>query len=303
MILQGKYPFPIKANIIPGCDGAGTVLAIGKNVTRFQPGDKVVTFINQWHLAGSMNARVMKSGLGGSLDGTFRQIGAFDEQGLVTMPNDLSFTKAATSSCAGLTAWNALFGDPGRRTQPGHWVLTQGTGGMSIFVLQFAKAVGARVIATTSSTEKEEFLRKLGADHVINYRDEPNWGEVALKLTGGEGVDCVVDVAGPTTLTQSVAAVRLDGLINIIGIVGGGSMDAPMPSLLECWSKLFTARGLWMGNREQVEEMCRAIQAAPEKLRPVVEQRVFKLEDLKDAYRYSESGHHQGKVCVDMDLR
>lgn len=290
----------MKSNIIPGSDGAGTVLAIGKNVTRFQPGEKVVTFINQWHLAGSMNQKAMKSGLGGSIDGTFRQIGAFDEQGLVAMPEKLSFTEAATLGCAGLTAWNALFGVPGRHVQPGHWVLTQGTGGVSIFALQFAKAAGAKVIATTSSVEKAEFLRNLGADHVINYREEPNWGDVAKKLTGGEGVDFVVDVAGPTTLRQSVSSVRMDGVIDIIGFVGGGGLDSAMPSLLECWSNLFTARGLWVGSRQQMEEMCRAIQANPEKLRPVVDGKIFRLEDLKEAYSYLESGKHQGKVCIEI---
>ncbi|KAJ5605576.1 hypothetical protein N7510_008357 [Penicillium lagena] len=299
LIPQGKYPFDLKPDVVAGSDGAGTVLAVGKHVTRFQPGDKVVTIINQHHLAGPMNALSLKSGLGGSLDGTFRSVGAFDEQGLVAMPESLSFIEAATLSCAGLTAWNALFGLPGKQLMPGQWVLTQGTGGVSIFAIQFAKAIGARVIATTSSAEKAKLLERLGADHIINYRETSDWGAVAKKLTGGNGVDIVVEVGGPTTLNQSMASVKLEGLISTIGFVGGESKE-PMPSLLDTWLNLFTTRGVGVGNRLQMEEMCRAIEASPDKLRPVVDPKVFTLDQLKEAYEYLESGKHQGKICIEI---
>jgi len=285
---------------VPGSDGAGIVLAIGKGVTRFKPGDKVITILNQQHLAGSINMQTMKFGLGAAVDGTLRSIGAFDEQGLVTMPENLSFTEAATLSCAGVTAWNALFGLAGRQLTAGQWVLTQGTGGVSTFAVQFAKAAGARVIATTSSTEKAKLLERLGADHVINYRETLNWGEVAKKLTGGSGVDFVVDVVGPTSLKQSVESVKLDGIISVVGFVGGeGKGEGEgMPTLLDCWTNLFTARGIWVGSRLQMEEMCQAIAANPDRLRPVVDPKVFTLDALREAYEYLSSGKNQGKICI-----
>ncbi|GAD96447.1 alcohol dehydrogenase, putative [Paecilomyces variotii No. 5] len=298
LIVKGRYPFDLKPNVVPGSDGAGTVLAVGKHVTRFRPGDKVVTIINQHYLGGSMNNLAAKSGLGGSLDGTLRTVGAFDEQGLVAMPEGLTFTEAATLSCAGLTAWNALFGLQGRQLMAGQWVLTQGTGGVSIFALQFAKAIGARVIATTSTKEKAKLLEKLGADHIINYREVPEWGLTAKALTGGVGVDCVVDVAGPSTLKQSAMSVKLDGTINIIGNAGGPGKD--IPNLLDCWLNLFIARGIWVGNRLQMEDMCRAIEANISQLRPVVDSKVFTLEQAKEAIDYLEAGEHEGKICIEV---
>lgn len=240
----------------------------------------------------------MKFGLGASIDGTLRSIGAFDEQGLVAMPKGLSFTEAATLSCAGLTAWNALFGLPGKQLMAGQWVLTQGTGGVSIFAVQFAKAVGARVIATTSSSEKTKLLKKLGADHIINYRETPNWGSVAKNLTGGSGVDLVVEVVGPTSMKQSVDSIKLDGIISVVGFVGGEAKE--LPSLLDCWINLFTARGLWVGSRLQMEDMCQAIEANLDKLRPVIDSKIFTLVQVKEAYEYLWSGKHQGKVCIEI---
>ena len=239
-----------------------------------------------------------KFGLGGSLDGTFRSIGAFDEQGLVGMPKGLTFTEAATLSCAGLTAWNALFGLAGKQLVPGQRLLTQGTGGVSIFAIQFAKAIGARVIATTSSSEKAQLLQKLGVDHIINYRETPEWGSTARTLTGGAGVDHVVDVAGPTLLKQSAASVKLDGIIDIVGIVGGKGKE--IPSLLDCWINLYTARGVWVGSLQQMEDMCRAIEANLDKLRPVVDPKGFTLDEIKDAYEYQWLGKHQVKICIEI---
>ena len=258
----------------------------------------MITIINPQHFGGSLDSQSSKFGLGGSVDGTFRSIGVFDEHGLVAMPKGLTFTEAATLSCAGLTAWNALFGLAGKQLTAGQWVLTQGTGGVSSFTIQFAKAIGARVIATTSSSEKAELLRKLGADHIINYRETPDWGSTAKKLTGGAGVDLVVDVAGPTSLKQSAASVKLDGVIDIIGNVGGEGQE--VPSLLDCWINLYTARGVWVGSRQQMEDMCRAIDANPDKLRPVVDPKVFTLDQVKEAYEYQWLGKHQGKICIEI---
>lgn len=204
--------------------------------------------------------------------------------------------EAASLSCAGLTAWNALYGLSGRPLMPGQWVLTQGTGGVSIFALQFAKATGAKVIATTSSNEKAQLLERLGADHIINYRDDVEWGSTALKLTGGVGVDIVVEVGGPKTLHQSIKSVKLEGIITLIGFIGGAEGD--MPSLLTCWIEQFIGRGIGCGTRAQMEEMCRAIEANPEKLRPVIDQKVFNLGELKEAYEYLNQGKHQAKVGI-----
>ena len=258
--------------------------------------------LQQQHLGGSIDARSAVFGLGASVDGTLRTVGAFDEQGLVPMPDGLSFVEAATLSCAGLTAWNALFGLPGKSLMPGQWVLTQGTGGVSLFAVQFAKAAGARVVSTTGSNAKVELLRRLGADHVINYQEEPNWGAAAKKLTGGVGVDVVVDVVGPTALKQSAESVKLDGLICVVGAVGGTepSEEVQVPTLLDCWMGLFTARGLWVGSRLQMEAMCRAVAANVGKLRPVVDSKRFTLDKVKDAYEYLELGKNKGKVGIEI---
>jgi NADPH:quinone reductase-like Zn-dependent oxidoreductase len=300
VIPKGMYPFAVIDNVIPGSDGAGTVLAVGKDVQRFKPGDKVVTAFHQHYVGGLLKAEYANSSLGGSAHGVLRTTGVFHENGLVHMPEALNFREASTLSCAGLTAWNALFGLEGRKLAPGQWVLTQGTGGVSIFGVQFAKAAGARVIATTSSPEKAKLLEKLGADHIINYNEEPNWGSKAKELTGGVGVDHVIEVAGPKSMKQSLASIRPDGVISIIGFVGGPPAQ-DQPGFLDCLTNLCIARGIFVGSRTQMEDMCRAIEANPEALRPVVDSKTFKFEDLKDAYEYQWSGKHQAKVVVDIE--
>ena len=267
-------------------------------MSRFKVGDKVITTLHQLHIAGNFDDRIPESALGANIDGTFREYGAFEEGGLVRMPECLSFVEAATLSCAGVTAWNALFGLTGKQLSAGQWILTQGTGGVSIFTIQFAKVTGARVIATTSSSDRAEILQRLGADHVINYRTNPEWGKLARSLTGEVGVDMVVDVAGPSTLKQSSICVKRDGLINTVGFVGGEEEGGQIPSLLDTWLNLSTARGVWVGNRLQMEEMCRAVEANPERLRPVVDAKNFTLDKLEEAYKYQLSGKHQGKICI-----
>ncbi|KAL4867285.1 hypothetical protein BDV12DRAFT_209960 [Aspergillus spectabilis] len=304
IITKGKYPWTVKPSVIPGSDGAGTILAVGKSANRFKPGDNVITTLNQQHISGPITEKIAQFGTGASIDGVFRQFGVFDERGLVGMPAGLSFVEAAMLSCAGVTAWNALFGgNGGRKVGRGEWVLTQGTGGVSLFAVQFAKSVGARVIATTSSAEKVSMLKSLGAEHVINYCETPNWGPVAKQLTGGVGVDLVVDVAGPSTLRESAESLKLDGQISVVGFIGGegGEGSREMPSLLETWLNLYTARGIWVGSRVQMEEMCRAIAADPTGLRPVVNERVFKLHELREAYEYLAEGRNQGKIGIEID--
>ncbi|KAH7068905.1 alcohol dehydrogenase [Paraphoma chrysanthemicola] len=295
IIPKGKYPFPMKDNIVPGSDGAGTVEAVGKHVTRFQPGDNVVTLFNQGHIAGSLDFKSIGTGLGGALDGTLREYAVFDESGLAASPSNLSLLEASTLSCAAVTAWNALYGLESRALKPGQYVLTQGTGGVSIFALQFAKAAGARVIATTSSAKKAELLKKYGADHVINYKETPAWGEEAAKLTpGGAGVHHVVEVGGPTTMAQSLKAVAIDGVISIIGFIGG--FEKNQPTFLDCLNNLCTVRGILVGSRLQLEDMIKAIEAND--IHPVVDEKVFGLSELKEAYQYMWDQKHFGKLTI-----
>jgi NADPH:quinone reductase-like Zn-dependent oxidoreductase len=193
------------------------------------------------------------------------------------MPSNLSFTEAATLSCAGVTAWNALYGVKSKQVKPGDWVLTIGTGGVSTFAVQFAKAAGAKVISTTSSPAKADLLRKLGADHILNYREVENWGEEAKRITGGEGVAHVVEVGGPSTFGQSLKAVRMDGVVTVIGFIGGPMAGA---GFLDILGALCTVRSLLVGGRDLFEEMNRAIVGSG--LRPHIDEKTFSIEQAKE---------------------
>ncbi|KAF6229298.1 hypothetical protein HO133_007414 [Letharia lupina] len=298
IIPMGKYPFPIALPIIPASDGAGTVVATGSRVSRFHKGDGVLTLFNQSHLAGPITPSDTLTGLGGALHGVLRQYGVFEESGLVLMPSTLNFQQGSTLPCAALTAWNGLYGIEGKSLKPGDTVLTQGTGGVSMFTLQFAKAAGARVISTTSSDAKAEVLKKLGADHVINYKTDENWGETAKKLTpGGIGCAHVIEVGGPKTMAQSLKAIRPEGTISIIGFLGGFSKD--QPSFLDCLNNICTVRGVLVGSRQQFEQMNEAIDANG--IKPVVDEKVFGLEETKEAYQYMWDQKHFGKLTIKID--
>ena len=253
---------------------------------------------NQSHLAGPIVLSDTATGTGGALDGTLRHHGVFEDKGLVKIPESLSFKEASTLPCAALTAWNALYGLESKSLKPGDWVLTQGTGGVSIFALQFAKAAGARVIATTSSDAKASTLKSLGADHILNYKTTPNWGDEAKKLTpGSAGVDHILEVGGPKTIAQSLAAIKLEGVISIIGFLGGQEKD--QPGFLECLTHIAIVRGVLVGSRLQFGQMNRAIDASG--IKPVIDERVFAFEDLKEAYQYQWDQKHFGKVVVKVD--
>lgn len=295
-IPKGLYPFPLKDGKTPGSDGAGEVVAVGSKVTRFQPGAKVVTLFNQLHLSTTITPAAVHSGLGGTRDGVLAQYGVFNEHGLVSMPSNLSYEEASTLPCAALTAWNALYGL--KPVLPGQVVVTQGTGGVSIFALQFAKAAGATVIATTSSASKADVLKKLGADHIINYKEVPNWGEKAKALTpNGEGAHHVVEVGGAPTMAQSLKAIRLDGVISVIGFIAGQAEKEP--SFLEVLSNICVVRGIFVGSRNQMEDMNRAIEAL--NVKPVVDKKIFALDDLKEAYQYMWDQKHFGKLVIKID--
>ncbi|PIG83540.1 hypothetical protein AARAC_009328 [Aspergillus arachidicola] len=328
IIPRGLYPFPVKENIVPASDGAGEVVAIGPHVTRFKPGDKVVTLFNQGHIAGSLDTETLATGVGGFIDGSLRQYGAFNQEGLVHVPKNLNWLEASTLSCAAVTAWNGLYGLEGRSLKPGDWVITQGTGGVSIFALQVSTAhqemtalvpktyvnrstrcfhsnrwlvvlrkvrqvFRAKVIATTSSKAKADKLKQLGADEVINYKETPNWGEKAKELTDGRGVDFVIEVGGANTLAQSIKSVCINGVISVIGFLGGPSED--QPNLFGPW----IIRGLVVGSRQQFEDMNRAIEAKD--IHPIVDKQLFSLDQTKDAYQYLWDQKHFGKVVIKID--
>ncbi|KAI2603438.1 NAD(P)-binding protein [Hypoxylon fragiforme] len=282
IIPLGKYPFPAKFPVIAGSDGAGEILEVGAKVSKWKKGDKVVTLFNQGHQYGPVHNAMMATGLGGAVDGTLRQYGTFNENGLVRAPSNLSYEEACTLTCAALTSWNALYGL--KQVKPGQTVVVQGTGGVSIFALQLAKAAGAKVIATTSTKEKEETLKKLGADHVINYKEDPNWGETAKKLTGGVGADHVIEVGGANTAEQSLKAIKYEGIISIIGFLGGAKVNA---SIIECLVRICTTRGVYVGSREQMEDLVAAIEAND--IHPVIDKTIFSFDKLKEAYQYMVS--------------
>ena len=290
LIALGKYGFAVKYPIVPGSDGSGTVAAIGRNVSRWKVGDNVCVTFNQRHIAGPGTKEAVASGVGGVVDGTLAKFGVFSEEGLVRMPGTLGFKEAATLTCAGVTAWNALYGTAGKELKVGDWVLTQGTGGVSLFAVQLAKAAGARVIATSSSEEKLEMLKELGADFVINYKEDKNWGETAKNLTEGkEGVNHVVEVGGPNTMAQSLRAVKMEGVINVIGFLGGFKGEE-QPNILEVLSRTCTVRGFLVGSRTLFEDMVRAIDAMG--IKPVVDKKEWGFDELKEAYQYMVSSTH-----------
>lgn len=289
IIPMGNYPFPVRFPVVPGSDGAGAVLKVGSKVTKWKVGDNVVTLFNQDHQYGALDLAAAGSGLGGVFDGTLRQYGVFPEAGLVRAPKNLSPQESCTLTCAGLTAWNALFGL--KPLQAGQTVLVQGTGGVSLFALQFAKAVGAVVIATTSSEAKADVLRRLGADHVLNYNEDVNWGATARSLTEGQaGVDHIVEVGGEGTIEQSLQAIKYEGVINIVGFLGG---TKPQSSVLDCLTNICTARGLFVGSRAMMQDMVAAIEA--NNIRPVIDDKVFTLQQTKEAYNYMVRWCHAKK--------
>ena len=287
---EGKYNPKQKLPLIPCSDGAGEVAAVGDGVTRVKPGDRVCTVFAQTWLAGRPTRERLRSTLGGPLDGTLAELAVFDQEGVVRTPEPLTDEEAATLPCAAVTAWSALVTEGGLTA--GDSVLVQGTGGVSLFALQLAKILGARVIATSSSDEKLARVRDMGADETINYREVPAWGVRAKELTGGEGVDHVVEVGGAGTLQQSLLAVRFGGTISLIGNLAGTKSEL---LLTHVFMQKIRVQGILVGDRESFEAMNRAI--ALHRLRPVVD-RVFPLEEAPAAFAHMAAGDHFGKIVI-----
>ena len=287
-----KGMIPTGANRIPMSDGAGEVTAVGEGVSEFKVGDLVVsTFFPEW-IDGAPPEGGFKRVPGDGIDGYAVEQAVRPTTSWTRAPAGYSAAEAATLTCAGLTAWRALFVDG--CVKPGDTVLVQGTGGVSIFALQFAKAAGATVIATSSSDAKLERLKELGADHLINYKQVEAWGPKVLELTGGKGVDCVVEVGGPGTLDQSMMATRIGGHIALIGVLTGFAGPVQTGLLM---GKNLRVQGLTVGSRAQQQDMIAAIEANG--LKPVLD-KSFPLADLSDAFRHQESGQHFGKIIVDI---
>lgn len=290
LIITGRYSrASVPQGLVPLSDGAGEVVEVGPDVTRFKPGDRVAGIFHQNWLAGEISDAILGSALGGDVDGVLSDYRVFEADGLVHLPTHLSYEEGATLPCAALTAWNALFIH--RAVRPGDTVLIQGTGGVSIFALQFARAAGARVIATSSSDAKLERLRAMGAGDLINYQRTPEWDAEVLRFTGGRGVDHVVEVGGAGTLSRSLRAVRRGGQVNVIGLLAGVGQIDPMVVL----GRSILMRGIFVGSREMFEAMNRAIVAMD--IHPVID-RVFPFDQAREAYRHLESGAHFGKVVI-----
>ena len=287
-VLRGTYPLPVKPDVVMGADGAGEVVALGPNVTRVRVGDRVAAAMFPRWIDGPI-AWEYAPQIGGSLDGMMAEFVVLSEDALVQLPDHLSFEEGATLPCAAVTAWNALTG--ARRLQAGDTVLTLGSGGVSLFALQLARLFGARVIATTSSDTNAERLRVLGASAVVNYRATPDWPEAVRELTGGRGVDQVIEIAG-STLGQSIRATALDGLINFVGRLGDGPMMLDIGAL---YTSITTVRVVFAGSRAQFEAMNRAIAVAG--MRPEID-RVFPFDDVPAAFRYFEDVRPFGKVVI-----
>ena len=277
---------------IPMSDGAGTVEAVGEGVTQFRPGDTAVSiFFPEW-IDGAPPATAFRGVPGDGIDGYAREVVVTPQHWFTRAPEGYSAAEAATLTCAGLTAWRALFVDG--RTRPGSTVLVQGSGGVSVFALQFAKAAGARVIATSSSDAKLERLKALGADELINYKDVPAWGAKVLELTGGAGVDTVVEIGGAGTLDQSMVAARVGGHVALIGVLAG--FAGPVQTAL-LMSKNLRVQGLTVGSRQQQLAMIAGIEANG--IRPVISDH-FRLASLADAFRHQAANAHFGKIVVDI---
>ena len=282
----GGFPLPL----IPFSDGAGVVVAADPSQSRFKPGDRVCPLFFQSWLSGPVTAECRMQALGGPLAGVLQERMLLSAEGATRVPDHLSFEEAATLPCAGLTAWRALTEES--RVGAGQTVLVQGTGGVSIFALQFAKALGAQVIATSSSDAKLARAKALGADQLINYKTTPDWGRVAREMTGGRGVDVVVEVGGENTLGQSMDAARVGGSIVVIGVLGGFSSTLLIPVI---FSKNLVIKGISVGSRAQFEDMAAHIDRW--KLKPVVD-KLYPVADVREALRTMQAGTHFGKIVV-----
>jgi NADPH:quinone reductase-like Zn-dependent oxidoreductase len=289
MVAEGQYNPRLALPMVPLSDGVGIVESAGSHVTRVKIGDRVAGAFMQTWIDGGPDREKAASALGGSIDGVLSEFRIFNEQGLVKVPAHLSDEEAATLPCTGVTAWHALF--EGETAKAGDTVLIQGTGGVAMFALQFAKAAGLRPIVISSSDQKLERARQLGAAEGINYSEEPDWGRAVAKLVPG-GVDYVIELGGAKTVPHSLNAVRMGGMIAMIGALSGAEASvSPVPILM----RSIRVQGIYVGSRVMFERMNRAL--VLHKIKPIVD-RVFPWLDVKAAMKYMQEQKHVGKVCL-----
>ncbi len=292
-IIAGQYfGGPVQQDTVLASDGAGEVEAVGEGVTRFQVGDRVAGTFFQDLIDGPANP-LANPALGHSAPGVLREYAVFNEQDAVRIPENLSYEEGACLPCAAVTAWHCLM-EAGRPVKKGDNVLVLGTGGVSTFALLFAKAMGANVIATSSSDEKLAKVKSMGADSLINYKTHPDWEVEVKKVTDGKGVDCVVEVGGVGTISKSMQSMALGGKIGMIGVLAGEGECNPR-SLMITGSSI---HGIFVGNRRMFEEMNKAIEVHD--IHPLVD-KVFALEDTIEAIGYFQSQSHMGKVVIRID--
>lgn len=288
MTVMDPGPRGIPYPRIPNSDGAGEVLAVGEGGSRFKPGDKVCgTFFQGW-IDGPITAADMARALGGTAEGMLAEQRVLREDGLVAMPEGLSFEEASTLPCAALTAWHSLVEVGG--VKPGDTVLLLGTGGVSIVALQFCRMLGARAILTSSSDEKLSRAKGLGAWETINYRNTPDWETAVLELTGGVGVDHTVEVGGAGTLEKSITSTKVGGSIGLIGVLTGGSIN---PTLV--MRKSIRLQGIYVGSRRMFEDMNRAIEHHA--MRPVIDQ-TYPFDEARAAFHAMHAAGHFGKLVI-----
>jgi NADPH:quinone reductase-like Zn-dependent oxidoreductase len=291
MMVKGAYNPKLKLPLVPFSDGAGEVVAVGANVSKWNVGDRVMPIFMQGWLDGEVDYRKARTALGGDLDGCLREFAAFDENGLTRIPDHLSFEEAATLPCAALTAYHALF--VSGCLKPDDTVLIQGTGGVSIFALQMASVYGCRTFVISSSDEKLARARELGADELINYKERPDWDRAVLDLTDRRGVDHVIEVGGAGTLQKSMNAVKMGGHIAVIGALSGATGELSPVTIL---MKAIRLQGIFVGSRQMFEQM-NLMLCQRSQLKPVID-RVFEFGEVRDALNYMESAAHFGKIVV-----
>jgi NADPH:quinone reductase-like Zn-dependent oxidoreductase len=290
LMVQGKYNPGQPLPLIPGSDGCGSVVEIGEGVGRVRVGDRVCPiFCPEW-ISGEPTRDKIRTTLGGPLDGTLCEHMVLSQESVVAAPAHLSSVEAATLPCAAVTAWNALHTHGGLRA--GETVLVQGSGGVSIFALQFASMLGAQVIATSSRDDRLDRLLEMGAASAVNYRKEPEWGKLIRGMTGGRGVDLVVEVAGADSLQQSLQAVRIGGRIILLGVLSSAAAEL---NIIPAFMKQVRIQGMLVGSRDDFEAMNRAVSL--HRLRPAVSQ-VFELEEAPQALQSMQRGDHFGKICI-----
>ncbi|KAL7917751.1 hypothetical protein ACQKWADRAFT_324379 [Trichoderma austrokoningii] len=295
VVSKGTYPLGALDGVVVGSDAAGEIVKVGSQVNSFKPGDRVTGIHLQTWQEGTLRAEDIDNATGGKLDGVLQDYGVVPESGLVKIPESLDLQQGSTLTIAAITAWDSLFGLSGKRLEAGQWVLTQGSGGVSVFAIQFAKAMGAHVITTSSSQAKMDQLKELGADYVINYKEVPEWGAEAKRIANGAGVDHIIEVGGAGTLRQSLNAIKIQGVVSLIGFMVAGE-NSNEPKLMEALFHGCIARGVLVGSKQEFKEMNAFIDA--KNIKPVIDDKVFDFADVPAAYQYMWDQKHLGKLTI-----